>query len=414
MKKSLLLVSVALTCVQPLCAANLAELYQAALKKNEDLTIATLTTTRAQESVRGYLSSLYPSVDLTSRARFGNETYQNRSGLERWDTQTGLGLTQNLFQGGAEFALWELKDIIPQIAKEQERNTHHAFYAELAQAFYSYLSSTQEKEKIRRQMDGLERRINILERRVKIGRDRDTDLLASKAQLARLRADLSAIENTVVIAATDLRKLTGLESIPPLSDDSDPRSLRLPTNSEALLKERPLQKSADLALKQSQEEVRVVKSDYYPKLSLSSNYYLDHYRTGRDDFDIALELKLNVFDFGVTKSNVAVGRVDEMIAQKRSELIARVGSETLENFERTLTVKKEQLRNLDLALKATETSYRRQIQDAEKGLVNQLDVIQSLDSVITLERLGITTANQIKLLYHQAIAFLGQVPEETK
>lgn len=414
MKKSLLLVSTALTCMQPLRAATLGDLYQAALKKNENLAIGTLTTLKAHESVRTYTSSLYPSIDLNSRARFGNETYKSRNGLKRWDTQTGIGLTQNLFQGGAEFALWELKKNIPQIAKEEERSTYHAFYAELASSFYSYLSSTQEKQKIRRQMNGLERRIRILQRRVKIGRDRDTDLLASKAQLARLHADLSAIENTIVIAATELRTLTGLETLPEISDDTDPRSLRLPSNSQQLLKERPIQKSADLALKQSQEEVRVEKSEYYPQLSLSSNYYLDQYRSGRDDFDVTLEFKLNILDFGVTKSNVAVAKVDEMIAQKRSEQVARIGTETLQNFERTLMVKKDQLRNLDLALKATEASYKRQVEDANKGLVSQLDVIQSLDSVITLERLGITTAGQIKALYHQALAFLGQVPKENK
>ncbi len=414
MIKSLLLVSVTLTCTQSFAAASLSELYQEALTKNENLSIATLTTEKARQSVRAYTSSLYPTIDLNSRARFGNETYKNRSGLERWDTQTGFGLTQNLFQGGAEFALWELKELIPQIAELEEQNTHHAFYAELAVSYFSYLSSTAEKEKIQAQMDGLEKRINILDRRVKIGRERDTDLLASKAQLARLRADLSAIENTIVTSATDLRSLTGLSKLPELADPNDPRTLRLPSNASELLKERPLQRGAELALKQSSESVSVEKSEYYPKLSLSSNYYLDQYRTGRDDFDVSLDLKLNIIDFGVTKSNVAQARVDEMIAKKRSEQIIRLGSETLENFRDTLAVKKEQLRNLDLALKATQASYKRQIEDAGKGLVSQLDVIQSLDSVITLERLNITTANQIKTLYHQAIAFLGQVPKDAK
>lgn len=414
MMKSLLLVSAVLTCVQSYGATTLSELYQSALKKNENLAISALTTEKAKESVRSYLSSLYPSLDLSSRALFGNETYKSRSGLKRWDTQTGIGLTQNLFQGGSEFALWELKDLIPQIAELQEKNTEHAFYAELASAFYSYLSASGEKEKISRQMDGLEKRIKILDRRVKIGRERDTDLLASKAQLARLEAELSGIENTLVNSATNLRTISGLGTLPEIADTEDPRSLRLPSNASELLKTRPVEMSAELALKQSREEVKVEKSDYYPKLSLSSNYYLDQYRSGRNDYDVTLDLKLNIIDFGVTKSNVAQARVDEMIAQKRSEQITRFGVETLANFEQSLRAKKAQLRNLDLALKATEASYKRQIEDAGKGLVSQLDVIQSLDSVITLERLNITTANQIKILYHQAIAFLGQVPEDTK
>lgn len=406
------LLLVIFTC--PAFAMNLEELYQLSINKNEDLAIATLTEEQTKESVRALTASLSPSVDLTSRARFGNETYTARSGLDRWDTSTALGVTQNLFQGGSEFALWELKSLIPQIALEEKKNRYTNFYAILSSAFFSYLSSLEEKTKLELQLQALTKRVSLIQDRVKIGRDRQSDLLASRGQLARLRADLSGLNTTLTRAETELRSLTGLSQIKSLSDSSNAQSLRLPTNANELLSTRPLQKSADLALKASEEEVQIEKSDYFPKLALSGNYYLDQTRAGRDDYDVALELKWNLLDFGVTKSNVAQKNISQMIAQKRSEQIKRLGDETLSNFRQTLETKKQELKNLTMALQATEASYKRQIRDAENGLVNQLDVIQSLDSVIALEKLQIRASNEIKILYHQALAFLGVLPGEER
>lgn len=397
---------------QAMAAMTLKDLYSVATTKNEDLGIATLTEEQVNESVRSLTASLSPAVDLNSRARFGNESLTTRSGLNRWDTSTSIGVTQNLFQGGSEFALWELKKIIPQIAKEETRNRYTTFYADLSAAFYTYLSNMEEKQKLEQQLEALEKRVGILGRRVKIGRDRQSDLLASRGQLARLRADLSALATTITRSITTLRNLTGLETLPELVDQTAAEKLNLPADADEKLQERPLQRSADLALERSKEEVQIEKSEYFPKVGLAGNYYLDQTRAGRDDYDVALELRWNLLDFGVTKANVAQKNIGQMIASKRSEQIKRLGEEALKNFRLTLQSKKQEYRNLNMALQATEASYQRQLRDAENGLVNQLDVIQSLDSVIALEKLTIRASNEIKILYHQGLAFLGILPTE--
>jgi len=80
------------------------------------------------------------------------------------------------------------------------------------------------------------------------------------------------------------------------------------------------------------------------------------------------------------------------------------------NFIDSFQSKKNELKSLRAALKRSRISYKEQLKDLNRGLVTQIDVIRSLDDVINLEKLSIRSSLEVKSLYYQANAYLGNFP----
>jgi outer membrane protein TolC len=132
---------------------------------------------------------------------------------------------------------------------------------------------------------------------------------------------------------------------------------------------------------------------------------------GRNDWNVSLNIRLNLLDFGERSANVQSKRVTAKINRARLDFSRLNAKRRWVNFVENFNSKKREFTSIKNALKRSQTSYKEQLKDLKRGLVSQIEVIRSLDDVISLEKLAIRSALEVKSIYYQANAYLGKYPK---
>jgi len=385
------------------------ELYLKSLRGAKQVEIYELTEKSTLSNLENRTSSLYPTVDLISTNRYGNNAVNAFSNKNAVDTQVAVSLEQRLFQGGAEFALRDYKKIIPKQARALKEKNLSEYYGQFSTLYFQVSSAIEENQKVEALLENLKKRVAIVKKRTQIGRDRKADLYALEAQLYRLEADLFTSKAQLKSAKTDFLNFSGLDSIDEINDKVNP--LRLELTKEVDLEKRPDLKNLKYNFESSELEAKIEKSAYYPQVDFGANYFIDKSALGRNEWEVSLNIRLNILDFGQRSSSVQTKRVEALINKARLDFNKTNAESRWSNFINNFKTKKNELVSLRKALKRSRDSYDEQLKDLKRGLVTQLDVIRALDDVISLEKLSIRSALEVKSLYYQANAYLGNYPK---
>ncbi|PIK14784.1 TolC family protein [Halobacteriovorax sp. JY17] len=389
--------------------ASVEDLFLKSLKSSNEVNVINLQEKKTLSELDSTVSTLYPSINLVNSNKYGNNSYQTKSGLKKFDSSVALSFEQDLFQGGAEFSIYKLNKIIPKKAMALKEQRLAEYFALFSTYYFQLSSALEEKREVTKLLVNLERRVKLVKKRTKIGRDRKADFLALESQHDRLKADLFATDSRLEEAKTNFLNFSGLKSAGNFENRIDPLTLSL--QEEVDLGKRPELKSLELEYETSKARAQIEKSNYFPQVSLGSNYYLDKTYTGRDNWDVTLKLTMNIFDFGKTSSSVETQNIQAMIDRSRFEYKKVNSNRDWDNFVKVFNHKKSQLISLKRSLAQIKKSYAEQVKDLDKGLVAQIDVIRSLDDVINLEKLYINAALELKSLYYQSKAYLGDYPK---
>ncbi len=258
-------------------------------------------------------------------------------------------------------------------------------------------------------MNNLRKRVEIVKKRTRIGRDRKADLYALESQLHRLEADLIASESQFVKAFTNFQNFSGLDNIVEIKDLIDPLSLDLPK--KVNLENTPEIRNLKYIQETASIESRIEKANYYPQVDLGATYNLDKNDFDERDWSVSLNISLNLLDFKERASKVSSKNIQARLANAQVEYSRRNIQNNWQEFIVNFENKKRELQTLREALKRSQISYKEQLKDLSKGLVTQIEVIRSLDDVISLEKLAIRSSLEVKSLYYQASAFLGNIPK---
>lgn len=409
MKRYLLLIcpSVLLTVS---AGANVDELYLRSLKKSKQVEIYNLTEKGSLAILDSYTSSLYPSLDLVNSNTYDKD--YTGSGKNELDSEFYFSLSQKIFQGGAEFALNDYRKLLPKQAKAQTKKSLSDYYGKFTSLYFQVSSAFEETEKIEALLQNLRKRVSIVKKRTRIGRDRKADLYALESQLHKLDSDLLTSKAQLENALTEFRNYSGLEKLDGLKNRIDPLKLTLPATVD--LDKVPALTSLKYDYESSLIETRIEESKYYPQVELGASYNLDKNNYDERDWAVSVNVKLNLFDFGVKKSRVQNKKILSRINNAQIEYTRRNSDNHWQKYLKNFDLKKNELITLRRSLDRSKASYQEQLKDLDKGLVTQIDVIRSLDDVIQLEKLVIRSALDVKSLYYQANAFLGNIPKDKR
>ncbi len=390
--------------------ASVDTLFLKSLKSSKQVEIFNLEEENSKASLDSVTSSLYPSLDVNNSNTYQKDYNSDGSGSNEIDSDVYLSLSQKLFQGGAEFALNDYKKLVPKQATALRKQQLSEYYREFTNLYFQVSSAKEENEKIEALLNNLKKRLSIVRKRAKIGRDRKADLLALESQMHKLESDLLGSKAQFKTALTNFKNFSGLEEIGSFQNRIDP--LKLVLANDKNLDNIPSLRYLENDYKASIIDVRIEKSKYYPQIDLNTNYYLNTNEYNENDWAVSVNVKLNLFDFGVKSSSLQSKNVQASIKNARLEYSKRNAKNDWNKFVNNFEVKKNELVKLKQALVSSKSSYQEQLQDLEKGLVTQIEVIRSLDDVIELEKLVIRSALNVKSLYYQANAFLGNLPRE--
>jgi outer membrane protein len=382
------------------------------LKNSDQVKIISLNAEKTLADLQGTTAALLPNIDLANLNRYGNNSWQSRSGVKQVDSQVALALDWDIFRGGSELATYRLKKIIPQSASSTKDQQMAEYYAQFSRFFFQYSAAEEEKQKVEQLLKNLEKRLNLVRSRTKIGRDRKADLFALESQYERLKADYHATEGKWSQSRSHFLNFSGLKYIQSLNPNDplfEPSNLSFAANIN--LDDRPELKALEFDYRRLEQLSIIAKSEYFPQINLAANYYLDQTYLGRDDWDVSLRLTLNLFDFGKNSANVQSQKISALISQSKLDFNRRNAEREWQNFQELFKQKQSEYSTLKKSLDLIKKSYAEQVKDLDKGLVGQIDVVRSLDDVISLEKLTIQSALELKSIYYQANAYLGLYPK---
>ncbi len=257
-------------------------------------------------------------------------------------------------------------------------------YKDVAMAFYNVLRYEKEIEINRGIHELLQKRIQELEDREKIGRSRLSEVINAETSLKILEADLAAAHGALATARYMLEFLTGTDMEGRQLEEEVNEDVSSKTLTEHLKSAitRSDVKAAEQAVKTAWRGILVAQSGFWPTMSIAHNQYMR--REGfmaSVDWDTMFEFNLPLFSGGETVGQVkdAVGILKQKkltfsLARRQAEL------EIKQNYQIWVSARQTNVLLKDAVRKA-EKNYEIQSEEYTRSLVSNLDVLAALESL---------------------------------
>ena len=323
---------------QPLL--TLKQSIEIALERNFDMQLAQeevqAARDRRREARTGFLPSL--SGKYTYR-RLSEEPYVVFEGREidiADQDQYNLVATveQPLFTGLATLSNYQLAKLGLDVAEIQLARTRFDLILQVKEAYFGILTAERIKEVAEQSVRELQAGMEVAENFYKVGMSPKIDVLEAEVRLAKAQQQLIRATNALRLAKarfnTILRRPIDQEVAVAdiLSDQPYEKPYELCL--EISLQKRPELIEAEKNVASAEKEITLARSAYYPKVTLSGNYYRAGDDPGvngsdfvdRENWDVLAEATMTFFEWGKTRY---------AINQKRARL--RQAKETLERMK---------------------------------------------------------------------------------
>jgi outer membrane protein len=365
-------------------AYSLEECYLAATKRGEQVATQSELILQAEEKYHQAKGSLLPAINFVSTytRQEAPDTGLGTSFSPPSQTLMKVTATQPLFRGFREYAAIRQKNLEVDVRKAFAGHVGALLFQDVAQRYYEVLSFERERKNLRDEIEANENRIKALAARVRIGRSRESEVLAVRATEATLRAQDEVLRGQLQAAREALTFITGFTQEVALAGEGD---LTLKTWSLDLylrrVGDRPDVKASEAAFLAAEEFLPIARGGHFPSLDLSGNYYLRRQGllTGVS-WDFALTGTIPVFAGGTVQSEVR----QAASAIRQQELAAartrRQAETEIRTFYGNVQSALLQVDRLSRAAELSMRAYERLVRDYELGLVSNLEVLQALAS----------------------------------
>ncbi|MCB0404077.1 MAG: TolC family protein [Bdellovibrionales bacterium] len=391
-------------------AVTLSNAYQSAMRHRASISTARLDEDIADSSHNKAIASLLPNLSLSSdhtlRDPISGSSTASTFG-QRYQHTATLTLTQPIFQGGAEYAGLGYASTEREIANLKTRQAELDLAIDVGLGFYKLATANAEIANLLEQDDLLERRVVFLQRWVRIGRSKPSDLTAVQSQKAKIAADVSKAQSERQVAYENFLWLTGLENaneiewetpITPIPRQIDVNSL-------------PAVRALQLEMENAERNRTIARADYWPSVDLKGNYYLQ--RAGilaGSRWDLNLTLTWNLFSGGATAAESTIKAKE---AQKREIELRDLKHRLRQDFlgqQRLLEFQKRTVENLEQAVRYARKNYLEQQEDFKKGLITNLDVLKAMDDYLQVKRSLDAEKIASSLAFVRIKALVGEKP----
>lgn len=386
---------------------TLKESYQLAVKNSERLLITQEDFQQAQERRKQALGAVLPNVRwlLTSVVQDTSGTGRDGSGVsgtltrkERTDSK--FQVKQPLFQGFKESSAYSGYRAEARKAEAELMRDSVLLFLDVATSFYQVKQLELLNENLNVSMTLTQERIKELQERVRLGKSRGSEVLISESQLAALKSQVAGNAGRLVSArhrlgyylGADVRSIQLVDDLAfpsPVEDEN--KILQLGNNRSDIraLREEVQAKQAGL---------KVAKAGFYPAANLLGNYYT--HRPGFQseiDWDISFNLDVPIFQGGGVKA--LTREASSRVKQAELALAQRLRLAEVEISEATASLNSSVNETAALAdaYEKAKRSYESQVKEYRYGLVNNLEVLQVMNSMQEIKAKYDTALLQTKL-----------------
>ncbi|MBI4116004.1 MAG: TolC family protein [Candidatus Omnitrophica bacterium] len=321
-------------------------------------------------------------------------------------------ITQPLFQGFKALGALTGAGSLKGTEKEEWFRARQLLFLDVAQAFYSVLQKKKDLETVEGIHALFLERIKELEDRERIGRSRPSEVVTAKARMKTLEAEIARSRGAFALSRHLLEFLIGreIDASQLIEEELPEKSPQDQTSYLESLLQRPDVEASRLAVKTAWRAVLVAQSGFWPELSLEHTQY--ERREGFQsnlDWDFLFTIDIPLFKGGETFGNVKEAiskwkqaKLSYSLAKRQAELEIK---ETYENWVTSL----DQHKALEGALKDSQENYRLQKEEYEHNLVNNLDVLEAIQSLLETRRETNLVHYQTKENYWRLKVAAGEV-----
>ncbi len=382
---------------QPL---TLADCYALALKESEGIAIRKELIAEAQDRFTQALSGILPRVSFSSSDKrqdgSGDSAFTLRHVPER-----KFVFSQPLFSGFKEFAAMTGTQAERRWRTQEKIRAEQLLFTDVAEAFTLLLEQQEDLHVLETSHQVLLKRIEELKDRERLGRSRPSEVVSSWAQLHRVEAEMELARSSETTARQLLEFLTGYPRIDAIRD-TEPFPSWVEDEERYLAKgvSRPDVRAAQEAAVVAHQQLRVAKAGFWPTVGLEGNGYLERAGVSKDiSWDATFKVDVPIFDGGQTLGAVRqAGSQARQASLQLSQTQRRAIQEIRDAYTR-LQSALSRSQAFAKASEATEESYSFQVEDYRLNLVNNLEVLQSLQTLQDARRELIHARYEAKRAY---------------
>jgi len=400
-------------------ALTLSDCYELALKQSETIAIDAEVIKETEAHFLEAMGTLLPHVSFlsTDNQEEKKTSGGGGSGLQSLtpskSSQRQFVFTQKLFSGFKEFAAIAGSRSERGQRENEKKRAEQLLLVDVAGAFYLVMEERDDIRTLQRIKGILMSRIKDLRQREALGRSRTSEVVNAKAQLFAVEAEIELVKSQESVARDLLEFLVG-KPVGELSNSSDHFPALNGEDYYVSKAEHRFDVNATrCAWELAEKNIIVATSGFLPSVSAQANYYTQ--RTGFDkdvNWDAALTVNVPVFEgtetLGQVKEAMAQARVSELTYMRTKRLATQEIRDSFTQFKNSVS----QYRALKKALNAAEANYYLQKQDYQYSLVNNLDVLQAIQTMQDTRRNYIHTLYQTKRLYWRLLASVDEATLE--
>jgi outer membrane protein len=383
--------------------------YRLALRRSEQIAIQQELLRQTEGRFLQALSGALPSASFVA-----SEKRQDGSGGSAFTLkevpERKFTFSQPLFSGFKEFAAMAGTRAEKRQRIHEKLRAEHLLLIDVTDAFYLLRQQREDLLALETIRATLTERMSELEERERLGRSRPSERASVEARLRRLEAEIERVRSQETTARQLLEFLTGLSHIDAITDDADALPALQPEETYvAKVDRRPDVLAAEEAWQVAKKNVTIAKADYWPTVDLDSNYYTKRVgASGGVDWDVLLTVDVPLFQGGEVVGAVKEAKSESRRAKLEQEQTRREATLEIRQVYATLAATVSRRRALEKALAAAEQNYLLQREDYEHGLVNNLNVLQTLQELQDARRDVIQVIYEERRQYWQLRAATGE------
>ncbi len=365
---------------------NLEEVKAMALQANHKMHIAAIDVEASKHSKKeafteflpklkteyGFTYSSEPNDVIFNNTRFIIATQDNYL----WTTSA----VQNIFNGLATLTGYQISDIKLQIANIRKAATRIAIILEAKKGYYAVQNAKLLVKVAMKSVKSLQDHLAVAKEYYNVGLTPKIDYLNSEVDLATAVQELETAKNRVIIAKAALSNIIDLPVDQPIDTAGTLTFIPFPLTYEECVDKaielRPGLKDAHKNIRLAEKQIRLARSDYFPRITASINYN----RTGdkwyvngsdfedRENWNVMLQGAWTFWEWGKTRQAVLRSKenlkktVKEMnIVEDRIRFEVKEAYRNMKTAQNNIKVAEKSVASAEENLRISEERYKEQV-----------------------------------------------------
>ncbi len=360
-------------------ANPLQDYVEAKIRENPSVVEAEQALRGAEATARLSASALYPKLSA-------NWSSSQNDSTDGFHNLLSLNGDQTLFGGGSEYAELSAAHKGVELANLKLADTRDQVLAQYALAITRLAVQKERLQVLRKVKLAQQDRMSELKRRFRLGQSREPDLLQVEVESSRLDRRISDTESALDRFEFEIRNLLLLEpaDIASLHTLLNPQAVRLLIVG---LRTRPEYRVASLKLSTEQlsDKVRSSWLRALPNLGLYGQTNLIRPSSTSNQWEWGLKASWTFFEGFRTPAEVAQVQSQKIVAERRLFAFEHQKSTNLARLSRETSRAEAKKNGIIEDIKRAEKALKQQERDYRLSVVTELEVQQTIQSMLDLE-----------------------------